>query len=58
MKERKPYTHVRLLPNEDDPLDRYEVRVSHYIEWTTLNGMKTLEDALPLESHRRRKRWK
>lgn len=42
MPERKPYTVVRLLFDKDDPLDRYEIRVSHYVEWDENPGRRAV----------------
>lgn len=42
MPERKPYTHVRLILNESDALDRYEVRVSHFVEWDESPGRRAV----------------
>jgi hypothetical protein len=51
MPDRKPYTHVRLIL-EEEPLRRYEVRVSHYVEYDdnpgrrAVTGKPTKEEAL------------
>lgn len=51
MPDRKPYTHVRLIL-EEEPLHRYEVRVSIYVEYDdnpgrrAVTGKPTKEQAL------------
>lgn len=51
MPDRKPYTHVRLILHEEG-IARYEVRVSHFIEYDdnagrrAVTGKPTKEQAL------------
>jgi hypothetical protein len=42
MPERKPYTHVRLILDENDALDRYEIRVSTFVEWDEDKGRRAV----------------
>lgn len=42
MPERKPYTIVRLMFDKDDPLDRYEIRVSHFVEFDENPGRRAV----------------
>lgn len=41
MPDRKPYTHVRLIL-DDGPLERYEIRVSHFIEFDDNPGRRAV----------------
>lgn len=41
MPERKPYTHVRLI-QDDDKLHRFEVRVSTFIEYDDNAGRRAV----------------
>lgn len=42
MPDRKPYTHVRLIFDKIDPLNRYEIRVSHYVEFDEDPGRRAV----------------
>lgn len=41
MPDRKPYTHVRLILHEEG-IARYEVRVSHFIEFDDNSGRRAI----------------
>lgn len=42
MPEQKPYTHVRLILDKSDALNRYEIRVSHYVEFDENPGRRAI----------------
>ena len=54
MTDRKPYTYVRLIFDENDALNRYEIRVSTFVEFDddagrrAVTGKPTKEQALEI----------
>lgn len=42
MPDRKPYTHVRLILDEGNALDRYEIRVSTFVEFDENAGRRAV----------------
>lgn len=42
MPDQKPYTHVRLILHEESLMNRYEVRVSTFIEFDDNPGRRSI----------------
>ena len=42
MPDRKPYTYVRLILDEGDALNRYEIRVSTFVEFDDNPGRRAV----------------